>query len=112
MIHCTCKTHAEQLLQLLQSRMESVGLELHPEKTKHVYCRDHRRQEKYPRIKFYFLGYSFQPRTAFSKKNIRLFLGYDCAIRICSIKRIVDKLETQKVNELSYKSRVGVAQYH
>jgi hypothetical protein len=40
-----------------------------------------------------------------------LFQGYDCAISICSRKRIADKLEALKVNKLSYKSRVGADQY-
>jgi hypothetical protein len=40
-----------------------------------------------------FLGYSFQPRTAYSKKRRKVFLGYDCAISISSRKRIADKLE-------------------
>jgi RNA-directed DNA polymerase len=110
-VHCNTKTHAEQILQLVSQRMESVGLELHPQKTKIVYCRDYRRKEKYPTVKFDFLGYSFQPRTAYSKKNGNLFLGYDCAISIGSRKRIADKLEELNVNKLSFKSIVGVAQY-
>jgi RNA-directed DNA polymerase len=91
--------------------MASVGLELHPQKTKIVYCRDYRRKEKYPRVKFDFLGYSFQPRTAYSKKKGNLFIGYDCAISISSRKRIADKLEQLNVNKLTFKSIVGVAQY-
>ncbi len=110
-VHCKSKVHAEQILQAIQQRMESVGLELHPQKTKIVYCRDHRRKGKYPRVKFDFLGYSFQPRTAFSKKKGKLFLGYDCAISISSRKRIADKLKALNVNKLSFKSIVGVAQY-
>ena len=110
-IHCKSKVHAEQILQLVHQRMESVGLELHPQKTKIVYCRDHRRKGNYPQVKFDFLGYSFQPRTAFSKKTGKLFLGYDCAISISSRKRIADKLEDLVVNKLSFKSIVGVAQY-
>lgn len=108
-LHCNTKAHAEQILQLVHQRMESVGLELHPKKTKIVYCRDNRRREKYPIVKFDFLGYSFQPRTAYSKK--KLFLGYDCAISISSRKRIADKLEELKVSKLSFKSIVGIAQY-
>ncbi len=73
-----------------------------------VYCRDYRRKEKYPVVKFDFLGYSFQPRTAFSKKLGKLFIGYDCAISISSRKRIADKLEELNVNKLSFKSIVGV----
>jgi RNA-directed DNA polymerase len=110
-MHCKSKVHAERILQLIHQRMESVGLELHPQKTKIVYCRDHRRKEKHPTVKFDFLGYSFQPRTAFSKKLGKLFLGYDCAISIRSRRQIADKLEELKVNKLSFKNIVGVAQY-
>lgn len=110
-VHCKSQAHAEQVLQAIHQRMESVGLELHPQKTKIVYCRDHRRKEKYPTVKFDFLGYSFQPRTAFSKKLGKLFIGYDCAISISSRKRIADKLEALNVNKLSFKSIVGVAQF-
>jgi hypothetical protein len=110
-LHCNTKSHAEQILQLVHQRMESVVLELHPQKTKMVYCRDYRRKEKHPIVKFDFLGYSFQPRTAYSKKKGNLFLGYDCAISIGSRKRIADKLEELNVNKLSFKSIVGEAQY-
>ncbi|GGX35840.1 group II intron reverse transcriptase/maturase [Aquimarina muelleri] len=110
-VHCRSKAQAEQVLQKIHQRMTSVRLELHPEKTKIVYCRDHRRRGDYPKVKFDFLGYSFQPRTAFSKKKKALFLGYDCAISISSRKRIADKLEELNVGKLTFKSIVGVAQY-
>lgn len=110
-VHCRSKAQAEQVLQMIHQRMVSVRLELHPKKTKIVYCRDHRRRGDYPKVKFDFLGYSFQPRTAFSKKKKALFLGYDCAISISSRKRIADKLEELNVGKLTFKSIVGVAQY-
>ena len=110
-LHCNTKAQAAQILHLVHKRMESVGLELHPQKTKIVYCRDYKRKGKYPEVKFDFLGYSFQPRTAFSKKKKTLFLGYDCAISISSRKRIADKLEKLNVGKLTFKSIVGVAQY-
>ena len=77
--------------------MNWLGLELHPQKTKIVYCRDYRRKGNYPINKFDFLGYSFQPRTTKSKKTKRLFLGFDCAISIGSRKRIADKLGALKI---------------
>ena len=110
-VHCKSKVHAEQTLNAIGLRMRSVGLELHPEKTKIVYCRDYRRKGKYPTVKFDFLGYSFQPRTSKSKKTGKLFLGYDCAISISSRKRIADKLGELEVEKLSFKSIVGIAQY-
>ncbi len=110
-LHCHSKAHAEQTLNVLSDRLASSGLELHPDKTKIVYCRDYRRNGKYPEVKFDFLGYSFQPRTTKSKKTGKLFLGYDCAISISSRKRIADKLEKLPIESLSFKSIVGIAQY-
>ncbi len=110
-VHCKNKVHAERTLNAIRTRMKSAGLELHPEKTKIVYCRDYRRKDKYPIVKFDFLGYSFQPRTAKSKKTGKLFLGYDCAISISSRKRIADKLGELEIEKLSFKSIVGIARY-
>jgi len=110
-IHCKSEAHAKRTLNAIRLRINSVGLELHPQKTKIVYCRDFRRKGKYPIIKFDFLGYSFQPRTTKSKRGAGLFLGFDCAISISSRKRIADKLGELKIERLSYKSIVGVAQY-
>jgi len=110
-VHCKSKVHAEQTLKAIGQRMNDVGLELHPKKTKIVYCRDYRRQEKYPEVKFDFLGYSFQPRPTKSKKTNGMFLGFDCAISISSRKRIADKLGELRVEKLSFKSIVGIAQF-
>lgn len=110
-IHCHHQSQAEQVLQSINERMRNCGLELHPEKTKLVYCRDFRRQARHKVVKFDFLGYSFQPRTTMSKKTKKLFLGYDCAISISSKKRIADQLETMNIVNLNYKSIVGVAQH-
>ena len=109
-IHCKSKAHAERVLTRLHQRMKECELELHPDKTKLVYCRDFRRQGKYPVVKFDFLGYSFQPRTAKSKKTGKLFLGYDCAISINSRKQLAEKLEELDIINMSFKSIVGIAQ--
>jgi len=109
-LHCDSIAHAERTLKRVSERLESCGLELHPVKTKIVYCRDSRRREKYPTVKFDFLGYSFQPRTTKSKKTGKLFLGYDCAISISSRKLIADKLEVLMIGSRSFKNIVGIAQ--
>lgn len=56
-IHCKSKAQAESVLQLLHQRMADCELELHPEKTKLVYCRDFKRQGSFKTVKFEFLGY-------------------------------------------------------
>ena len=62
--HCKSKAQAERLKQMLDVRMKEVGLELHPEKTKIVYCKDDDRREAYPRTSFDFLSYTFRPRRS------------------------------------------------
>jgi group II intron reverse transcriptase/maturase len=110
-LHCRTKAEAEQTLAALDQRMKACGLELHPEKTKLVYCRDYRRQDNFETVKFDFLGYSFQPRSTKSKQTGKLFMGFDCAISISSKKRIADKLEELRIDRLNFKSIVGVALY-
>ena len=62
-IHCRSKEEAERLLEELKARMEQYKLELHPDKTKIVYCKNYMRNEKHENNSFTFLSYSFQPRT-------------------------------------------------
>ena len=108
-VNCKSQHQAAYILIAIKNRMHQIGLELHPHKTKIVYCKDYRRKEKYHIIKFDFLGYSFQPRTTISKKRKGLFLGFDCAISIRSRKRIADTLGALKVHRMTANSIVGIA---
>ena len=84
---------------------------LHPEKTKIVYCKDFRRQQKYEEVKFDFLGYTFQPRTSKSKKTGKLFLGFDCAISIQSRKGLFEQLRKMEIPRMRCNSIVGIAHH-
>jgi group II intron reverse transcriptase/maturase len=110
-LHCKSKVQADYVLRNLGKRMRDCGLELHPEKTKIVYCKDYRRQGTYENVKFDFLGYSFQPRSTVPGGKGKLFLGFDCAISISSKKQIVDKMRELEIPKLTHKSIVGVAQF-
>lgn len=65
--HCKTKHEAINLLRKLEQRFKQCGLELHPEKTQIVYCKDDNRRESYTVTKFDFLGYTFRPRRAKNK---------------------------------------------
>jgi RNA-directed DNA polymerase len=67
--HCRTREEAEELLRQLNKRFEECGLELHPEKTKIVYCKDDDRQGDYPHTKFDFMGYTYRPRRSKSRHN-------------------------------------------
>jgi group II intron reverse transcriptase/maturase len=63
-IHCATERQAREVKDALQARLSSLGLELHPDKTRIVYCQDDNRRGCYEHTSFTFLGYTFQPRTA------------------------------------------------
>ena len=63
-VHCRSRRQAEYVRARLEQRMREVGLRLHPEKTKVVYCKDHMRQEQHEHTSFTFLGYTFRQRKA------------------------------------------------
>ena len=59
-VHCRTEEEARMTLQKLQRRFNECGLELHPDKTKIVYCKDKDRNKEYPVTEFDFLGYTFK----------------------------------------------------
>ncbi len=97
-VHCHNKEQAERVLESIKGRMESCELELHPEKTKIVYCKDHKRTGTYEHVKFDFLGYTFKPRPSITKGSGYKFLGFDLAISVKSGKRIISTLRQSQLH--------------
>jgi RNA-directed DNA polymerase len=62
-VHCNSEAEADHLLVSIRERLAGFGLELHPEKTKLVYCKSWKRKEQHEHNSFTFLSYSFQPRS-------------------------------------------------
>ena len=78
-IHCSSKSEAEHILEHLKLRMGECKLEIHPEKTSIVYCKDSNRKERHENIEFTFLGYTYRPRKA-KGRNGNSFTSYLPAI--------------------------------
>jgi RNA-directed DNA polymerase len=57
-VHCVSKTQAEEVLAAISERMSEVGLKLHPDKTRLVYCQDANRRGHHEHTSFTFLGFS------------------------------------------------------
>ena len=74
-VHAATQVHAERLRSAIETRMVEVGLELHPDKTRIVYCKDSNRTEQHPHVSFTFLGFTFRPRKAHSKQD-QLFTSF------------------------------------
>ena len=58
------EAHARRLRAAVAERFGALGLELHPEKTKIVYCKDANRRGNFEHTSFDFLGYTFRARLA------------------------------------------------
>ena len=79
-IHCRTKGEAVEVKRQLEERLAEVGLELHPDKTKIVYCKDSNRPGgEHEEIQFDFLGYTFKPRMAMNKLG-KLFTSFTPAV--------------------------------
>src|SRR5208337_921668 len=74
-VHCRSEEEARSVREAIRGRFAQCGLELHPEKTRIVYCKDGDRPGSYEHIKFDFLGYTFQPRRAKNRWG-KYFIGF------------------------------------
>lgn len=77
--HCRTEREAQEVRKAIAERLQTCGLELHPEKTKIVHCKDAFRKKKYPNEKFDFLGYTFQPRRSKNRKG-KFFINFSPAV--------------------------------
>ncbi len=101
-IHCNSRREAETLLELLREQMGKAGLELHPEKTKIVYCKNYKRPGNHEHESFTFLGYTFQPRQQkdkFGRK--RTYLVFSGAISQAAKTGIREKIREMNLDNLT-----------
>ena len=68
--HCDSKVQAEELRAQLECRLGECGLQLHPSKTKIVYCADEHRRQPGETCRFDFLGFTFKPRSASGRGSV------------------------------------------
>jgi hypothetical protein len=71
----------------IANRMVEVGLRLHPDKTRIVYCKDGNRQGSHEHTAFTFLGYTFRARGARTRAG-KVFASFAPAISKEALKRI------------------------
>ena len=86
LVHCRTEQEAEALKVELQARLAECHLEMHPTKTKVVYCKDGKRKGKYPNVQFDFLGYCFRPRRVRRLRDNSLFGGFNPAVSTSAMK--------------------------
>ena len=68
-VHAASERQALQLRAAIARRLAECGLELNEHKTRIVYCKDATRRGSHEHERFTFLGYTFRPRLARSKRG-------------------------------------------
>lgn len=64
LVHGRSEQEAQAVLAAIRGRFQQCGLEVHPTKTRIVYCKDDDRPGGSAHMRFDCLGYTFQPRLA------------------------------------------------
>jgi RNA-directed DNA polymerase len=107
-VHCVSKAQALMVVRAIGNRMVEVGLRLHPDKTKIVYCKDANRRGTHEHTAFTFLGYTFRGRGARARTG-NVFTSFAPAISKDALKRIsvtvrrwrLDRKTNQTLKELA-----------
>jgi RNA-directed DNA polymerase len=78
-VHCQSEEQAQAVKRAIAARLAQCKLELHPDKTKIVYCKDDNRRGGYPNEEFTFLGYTFRPRRSKNRRG-QYFVNFSPAV--------------------------------
>ena len=96
-IHCVSESQAREVLAALQERMSEVGLALHPDKTRIVYCQDARRRGSHEHTSFTFLGYGFRGRRVRTRSG-RITTGFVPAISKDALNKISSEVRSWRLH--------------
>lgn len=108
LVHCQSLKQAEKVMEAVKKRLNECGLELHPEKTKIVYCKDVDRRGSHEHEGFDFLGYSFRPRLS-KNKHGKTFVNFTPAISNKAANRIRKEIRSWKIHLRSDKNLTDLA---
>lgn len=78
--HCKTEKQAQFVKDAIAKRLAQFKLELHPVKTRIVYCKDGRRSGSYEHERFDFLGFTFRPRLSKNRQSQTCFVSFSPAV--------------------------------
>jgi RNA-directed DNA polymerase len=94
-IHCSSERQAKEVLARLGDRMEEVGLQLHPAKTRIVYCG--RKPRSSAADEFTFLGFTFRRRPA-QDRHGRVFTSFLPAVSKDALKKMSSEIRSWRIH--------------
>lgn len=101
--HARTKAEAEILKNAIEKRLVECGLELHPEKTKIVYCKDDDRKGYYEHETFDFLGFTFRARRSKNRYG-KFFVNFSPAVSNKAAKAMRQKMRNWRLHRRSDKN--------
>ncbi len=108
LVHCRSERQARWIKTVIEGRLKQCRLEVHPEKTKIVYCKDSFRKRNYLNEKFDFLGYTFGPRKAKDRYG-RFFVGFLPAVSNEAAKSMRMTMRSWRIHRMTDKSLKDLA---
>jgi len=110
-VHCVTERQAREVRAALSERLESVGLRLHPDKTKIVYCKDSNRRRDFDCTSFTFLGYEFRPRESRSGKSGSVFTSFQPAISPVALKDKSQQIRRWRIHSCTTRNLEELAEW-
>jgi group II intron reverse transcriptase/maturase len=109
-VHCTSLAEAEQVRNAIGQRLTECGLQLHPDKTRIVYCKADGRPGSYEHETFDFLGYTFRSRRAATKTG-RFFIGFLPAVSNTAAKSMRQEIRRWRLHQWTSKGLQDIADF-
>ncbi len=96
-VHCRSERQARMVATALAERMDQVGLRLHPDKSRIVYCQDGQRTGSHEHTSFDFLGFTFRARGMRSRHG-NVFTGFGPAVSKTALKRMSHQVRSWRLH--------------
>jgi hypothetical protein len=110
LVHCRTEQEAQAMKTALQARLAECQLELHPTKTRVVYCKVTGRRGMYPNVKFDFLGYCFRPRRVLRPSDRKVIDGFTPAVSPAALKTMRAAIRDLNIRRQTHVSLADIAQ--
>ena len=109
-VHCTSLAEAEQVRKAIGQRLTECGLQLHPDKTRIVYCKADGCPGSYEHETFDFLGYTFRSRKSATKTG-RFFIGFLPAVSNTAAKSMRQEIRRWRLHQWTSKGLQDIADF-
>lgn len=102
-VHCKSEAQARMIRRTIEKRFTECGLQVHPHKTKIVYCKDEDRRGNYSNEQFDFLGFTFRARRSKNRFG-KHFINFSPAVSKDAVTKMRREMRKWKVHLRSDKS--------